>query len=117
MSTRSSLYVDNGLHLYVEQDYGELCLDYPDSGHLPKRVESKKYSSFTMPLSAWEDFAKDILKGIEKAKSFGAENQNVCKHEPEISTGILTCFPPKHFIKYICKHCGIELVAEWKEKR
>jgi hypothetical protein len=42
-----------------------------------------------------------------------------CKHEPvEIENNlVLTTYPPQYPPKkYKCKHCGVELVAEWKTR-
>ena len=68
MSTKSSKFYDgDGVHLYHELIFNELCLELPKIDDLPSDHKNygKGYGSFTMSLDEWEKFAKSILKAVD----------------------------------------------------
>lgn len=66
MSTRSSGYYANGIHLFHELNYDTLCADFPEEDHMSKENKDKQYNSFTMPIKDWREFARSILKKCDE---------------------------------------------------
>lgn len=69
MSTRSSKYYANHIHLFREQNYNVICMDI---GHgyldVPEKHKDNEYGSFTMSLESWKDFHKAIGEAIKEAE-------------------------------------------------
>lgn len=72
MSSRSSGYYANGLHLFHEVMYDTLCLDFPEGDKFPEKNTDKQYGSFTMPIEDWREFAQSILRKCDEIK--GVDN-------------------------------------------
>ena len=71
MSSRSSSFYKHGIHLFLEQNYGEICCDFPTEPFGDKN-NSKEYDSFTMSDDDWLELAKSIMKTVKQSKELQA---------------------------------------------
>ena len=67
----------------------------------------------------WSEYVKKDASKKARLAFIEEIPKEPCKHEPYQTNAnlVLTTYPPQYpEPEYKCKHCGVELVAEWKEK-
>lgn len=67
MSTRSSIYYDEAVHLFEECLSEDICLDIKIGGfknevEVGSKYLNEKYESFTMPEGSWRELNKKLTE-------------------------------------------------------
>jgi len=72
MSTRSSIYCENGIHIFREVLSDDICLEVDDMFFEDNKTNATKwndkYNCFTMPENAWIEMAEAIIKKLKSKK-------------------------------------------------